>query len=39
MFNDDTMAIFIDLMPVLRLLYVHYFEEEQLAAKSKDQKF
>lgn len=34
MFNDDTMAIMIDLYPVLRTLYIYYFEEEQLAAKS-----
>lgn len=27
-FNDDTMAIMIDLQPVLRQLYIHYFEEE-----------
>ena len=30
------MAIMIDLYPLLRTLYIYYFEEEQLAAKGKE---
>lgn len=30
------MAIMIDLQPILRQMYIHYFEVEQMAAKSKE---
>ena len=32
-YNDDTVAIFADLMPLVRQLYIHYFDMERNAEK------
>jgi hypothetical protein len=32
-YNDDTMAIFTDVMPLLRTIYAHYFDLDLSAKK------
>ena len=38
MYNSDTQAIFSDIMPLLKLLYLHYFDMEVHNAKSMIKK-
>lgn len=33
MFNDDTVAIFTDIIPLMRTLYISYFDHEMNAIK------
>lgn len=37
-YNSDTQAIFSDIMPLLKLLYLHYFDMEVHNAKSMIKK-
>jgi len=32
------MAIMLDLQPILRLIYLHYFEEETMTTKKSNEK-